>query len=60
MLIASLQNIENKTIKLKANIYAYDINKTLIHLYKNIQFNLNKVISEIKKIIMNQSYIISK
>jgi DNA adenine methylase len=51
VLIALLQNIENKTIKLNGNINAYDINETLIHLYKNIQSNLDKVISEINKII---------
>jgi DNA adenine methylase len=37
VLIALLQNIENKNIVVKELIYAYDINETLINMYINIQ-----------------------
>jgi len=51
VLLALLQNIEINNIKVIGLINAYDINETLIHFYKNIQNNLEKVIYEIKKII---------
>ena len=51
VLLALLQNIENNKIKINGTINAYDINETLINVYKNIQNNSDKVIKEIKKII---------
>ena len=51
VLLALLQNIEEKTIKISGDIYAYDINETLISLYKNIQTRPNDILTEIKKII---------
>jgi DNA adenine methylase len=51
VLLALLQNIERNTIKLTGSINAYDINETLINLYKNIQNNLDNVIFEINKIM---------
>ena len=51
VLLALLQNIKKNNIKLNGNIYAYDINETLINLYINIQKNPNDILIEIKKII---------
>lgn len=42
-------------IEIKKKIYAYDYNKSLIHLYKNIQKTPKKFINTINKII-NQYY----
>jgi len=49
VLLALLQNIEKNKIKINGLINAYDINMTLITMYKNIQNKSNEVISEIKK-----------
>jgi DNA adenine methylase len=51
VLLALLQNIKINNIKLNGNIYAYDINETLINLYINIQKKPNDILIEIKKII---------
>lgn len=51
VLLALLQNIENNKITITGSINAYDINETLINLYKNIQKKSNEVIMETKKII---------
>jgi len=51
VLLALLQNIEENKIKLNGNINAYDINETLISLYKNIQINPDNILIEIKKLI---------
>ncbi len=51
VLLALLQNVEAKKIKLNGSINAYDINEALINLYKNIQKKPNDVLTEIKKII---------
>ena len=51
VLLALLQNIEENKIKLTGTINAYDINKTLIYVYKNIQIKPDKVIKNLKKII---------
>jgi DNA adenine methylase len=51
VLFALLENINNSIIKVKGNINAYDINETLINMYKNIQNNYKDVLTEIKKII---------
>ena len=50
VLLALLQNIENKKIKVEGTINAYDINETLINLYKNIQNKYNDILLEINKI----------
>ena len=51
VMLALLQNIENNKIKLTGTINVYDINMSLIYLYKNIQNKSNEVIVEINKII---------
>jgi DNA adenine methylase len=51
VLLALLQNIEQGIIKINGSINAYDINETLINLYKNIQSNYVDVLLEINKII---------
>jgi DNA adenine methylase len=50
VLIALLQKEQEKKIIIN-DIYAYDINETLINFYKNIQSHSKKVISNIEKII---------
>jgi DNA adenine methylase len=51
VLLALLQNIETNKIKVHGSINAYDINETLINLYKNIQNKSSEVLVEIKKYI---------
>lgn len=51
VLFALLNEINNKNIVVKNTINAYDLNETLISLYKNIQQNSDDVITEINKII---------
>jgi DNA adenine methylase len=51
VLIAVLQNIKENKIKLNGTINVYDINETLINLYKNIQSKSKEIFTEIKKII---------
>ena len=41
VLLTLLSYIKNGIIKVKGNIYAYDINEPLIYLYKNIQIYHN-------------------
>lgn len=55
VLIGLLTLQQEKIINVKNKIYAYDYNKTLIHLYKNIQKTPKKFINTINKII-NQYY----
>lgn len=51
VLFALLIIKEKGDIKINGNIYAYDINETLIYMYKNIQLNNEGLFLEIKKII---------
>jgi len=51
ILLGCLQNIEQNNIKLNGQIYAYDINETLINLYKNVQKKPKDIMSEINLII---------
>jgi DNA adenine methylase len=50
VLLGVLSLMQENKIEIK-NIYAYDLNKTLIYLYKNIQSKYNDFIREIKKIV---------
>lgn len=51
VLLAFLQNVQNNKIKLNGNVYASDINETLINMYINIQKRPKKLISDIREII---------
>jgi DNA adenine methylase len=51
VLLALLETKEKGNIKINGNIYAYDINETLIYMYKNIKSNNEGLFLEIKKII---------
>jgi len=51
VLLALIQNKNNKLIKISGTINAYDLNETLINMYKNIQKNYKKLYIEINKII---------
>jgi len=50
ILLGVLSLIKENKIHVK-NIYAYDLNKSLIYLYKNIQTKCDDFIKEIKKIV---------
>jgi len=50
VLITFLTYVKNNKIQVK-NIYAYDLNETLIHLYKNIQKCSNELIQRLEEII---------
>jgi DNA adenine methylase len=51
VLLALLQQIKDNKITVNGSINAYDINETLINLYKNIQTKPDEVLVEIKKVI---------
>jgi DNA adenine methylase len=51
VLIALLEMQKNNNIKINGSINAYDINETLINMYKNIQKEPRKIIAYIKKLI---------
>jgi DNA adenine methylase len=50
VLLALLSYKANGTIKVSGKIYASDLNSNLIGLYKNIQSNVDSLISEVKKL----------
>ena len=60
VLLALLQNIENDNIIVKKKIYAYDLNKSLINMYKNIQKKPDEILTEIKKLIDGYNLITGK
>ena len=51
VLLALLHNINNKNIVVKGTINAYDINETLVSMYKNIQSKPKDIFSAIMKIL---------
>jgi DNA adenine methylase len=51
VLLAFLSYVKHGIIKIHGNIYAYDINEPLIHIYKNIQSNHNELYNELQKLI---------
>jgi DNA adenine methylase len=51
VLFALLDNIKSNKIKLNNKIYAYDLNETLINMYKNIQKNTDDILKDIKVLI---------
>ena len=52
VLLTLLSYVKNGVIKINGNIYAYDLNEPLIHIYKNIQSNHNELYDEIQKLII--------
>lgn len=51
VLLALLTYVKNGAIAIRGNIYAYDLNAPLIHIYKNIQTNHNALYDEIQKLV---------
>ena len=51
VLFTLLSYVKNGIIKINGNIYAYDLNETLIYMYKNIQTH-HKELYDILKIII--------
>jgi len=51
VLLAVLTYIKEGIIKVNGVIYAYDLNKTLINMYKNIQSNHIELFNELQKLI---------
>lgn len=51
VLLTLLSYVKNGIIKIHGNVYAYDINETLIYIYKNIQSHHNELYNETQKII---------
>ena len=54
VLLALLTLVNDKKIVIKGNINAYDINKNLIYVYKNIQDNIEEVLEELT--ILKEEY----
>lgn len=53
VLLALLSYVKSGTIKIQGSIYAYDLNETLIYMYKNIQTHHNELYDELQNIIMD-------
>lgn len=51
VLLALLSYVKNGIISIRGNIYAYDLNEPLIHIYKNIQTHHNTLYDEIQRLI---------
>ena len=51
VLLALLENVKNKKITVKGRIYAYDVNQTLINMYKNIQSNPDELFNLLSDLI---------
>jgi DNA adenine methylase len=51
VLFALLAYVKSGVIKIKNKIYAYDLNETLINMYKNIQSNHNELFTALQIII---------
>ncbi len=55
VLLALLLKVKNNHIKLNGSVYAYDINETLIYVYKNIQKNHKELFNNLQ--IIKQEFI---
>lgn len=53
VLLAFLTKVKNNEIILSGKVYAYDFNKKLINLYKNIQQNLQEVITQLNILVLD-------
>jgi len=51
VLLAFLSYVKCGVIKVRGNIYAYDLNEPLIHIYKNIQTHHNELYDMVQTII---------
>lgn len=51
VLLAFLSYVKCGVIKIQGNVYAYDLNEPLIHLYKNIQTHHNELYDMLQTII---------
>lgn len=51
VLLTLLSYVKNGTIKIHGNIYAYDLNEPLIHIYKNIQTQHTELYDKLEYII---------
>jgi len=51
VLLALLSYVKNGIIKVRGNIYAYDLNEPLVYIYKNIQSRHNELYDTIQNII---------
>lgn len=47
VLLMVLQEIQDHNIEIQGQVYAYDYNETLIHMFKNVQKNPEKLYNEI-------------
>lgn len=55
VLLALLHSVRQGDIRVDGGIYAYDLNETLVHLYKNIQTKCEEVYTEIQRLIEEHS-----
>jgi DNA adenine methylase len=51
VLLTLLSYVKNGIIKIQGNIYAYDLNESLIYIYKNIQIHHNELYDVMQTII---------
>lgn len=51
VLLALLSHVESGSIRVTGRVYASDLNENLINLYKNIQSNVDDVITEVKTLM---------
>ena len=51
VLLTLLSYVKNDIIKIHGNIYAYDLNESLIYIYKNIQTHHNELYNTVQTII---------
>ena len=51
VLLALLSYAKKDIIKIRGNIYAYDLNEPLINIYKNIQSKHNELYAELKHLV---------
>jgi DNA adenine methylase len=53
VLLALLTCVKHKFIEIQGNIYAYDLNESLIYVYKNIQSNHYEIYNKLQELITN-------